>query len=230
VTQAVLNDWRTAPIERKLRVTIGFLEKLVFQPGGIDAEDIVVLRQEGLTDRAIIDAIYICAGFSVIVRIADALDFQIPPQRVFDRAAKLLLIVGYKLLSGLWFDRHGDTAFSSPERRLAVAEGNLHDPYSGGIAWLKKSVLSGPGFLESRLRKIAAEPGNIPGVLGSYVKKVAHNAYDVTNDDILWLRKNGYTEDQIFEATVSAALGTGLLRIDSGLKALQAEKWLSSRT
>jgi hypothetical protein len=213
-----------------LRATIGFLEKLVFQPGGIDAEDIVVLRQEGLTDRAIINAIYICAGFSVIVRIADALDFQMPPQRVFDRAAQLLLIVGYKLLSGLWFDRHGDAALCSPESRLAVAEGNLQDPYSGGIAWLKASVLSGPGFLDLRLRQMAAEAGNVPGVLGSYVKKVAYNVYDVTDDDITLLRKNGYTEDQIFEATVSAALGTGLLRIDSGLKALQAEKWLSSHT
>lgn len=230
MTRAVLNNWRTAPINGKLRATIGFLEKLTLQPNGIDSEDITALRQEGLTDRAIIDATYICAGFSIIVRIADALGFKTPPKRVFDRAAKFLLMFGYNLLSGLWFEYNNDGALSQQKSRLAALAGNLDDPYSGGIERLKKSVLLGPGFLESRVRQVAAEAGDVPGVLGSYVKKVASKAYDVTDNDIILLRKDGYTEDQIFEATVSAALGAGLLRLDSGLKALQAEKLLSSHT
>jgi hypothetical protein len=68
------------------------------------------------------------------------------------------------------------------------------------------------------------------GVLGRYVQKVVYNAYGVTDDDITLLCKHCYTTDQIFEATVSAALRAGLLRLDAGLTALQAEKLLSSYT
>jgi hypothetical protein len=192
-------------------------------------EDITGLRQIGLTDRAIIDAIYVCAGFSIIVRIADALGFQSPPQSVFDRGAKFLLMFGYKLLSGLWFDRHSGDELGQQKRSWAVVGGNLDDPYHSGTERLKTSVLTGPGFLESKWRQTAAAAGDIPGGLGSYVKKVAHHAYGVTDGDIILLRQSGYTEDQIFEATVSAALGAGLRRRDAGLEALQAEKLLANR-
>jgi hypothetical protein len=35
------------------------------------------------------------------------------------------------------------------------------------------------------------------------------------------LRAAGYSEDQIFEATVSCALGAGLRRLDAGLSAIE---------
>jgi alkylhydroperoxidase family enzyme len=213
-----------------VRATLGFLEHLTSRPDRTGPEAITVLRQAGLTDRAIIDAVYICAGFNIIVRIADALGFKIPPKRVFDRAAKFLLMFGYTPLSGAWFHRDGDSGHPQHTSRLTIVEGNLDDPYSGGRERLKDAVLSGPGFLESKWRKAAAGAGDIPRVLGGYVKKVAHDAYDVTDDDMILLRTNGYTEDQIFEATVSSALGAGLLRLNAGLQALQAEKLLSSHT
>ena len=45
---------------------------------------------------------------------------------------------------------------------------------------------------------------------GPYVKKVAKHAYEVTDKDMTALRQAGYSDDQIFEATVSAALGVVL--------------------
>jgi alkylhydroperoxidase family enzyme len=69
-----------------------------------------------------------------------------------------------------------------------------------------------------------AEGSEIAGALGEYVKKVTHNAYKITDDDIVLLRKAGYSEDEIFEATVSAALRAGLVRIESGLKSLEVKK------
>jgi alkylhydroperoxidase family enzyme len=43
----------------------------------------------------------------------------------------------------------------------------------------------------------------------------------VTDEDIGALREAGYTEDQIFEATVSVALGTALMRLEAGMTALR---------
>ena len=205
---------------------IGCLDTLIRQPNGVGSEHITVLRHAGLTDRAILDALYICAGFSIIVRLAAALGFQMPPQKVFARGAKFLLVFGYKPLSGQWWGRDSHDELYKQHRSRAVAEGSLEDPYRGGMQRLKHAVLAGSGFLESHVRQVAAAAGDLPGSLGHYVQKVAHNANDVTDDDIVWLRTEGYTEDQIFEATVSAALGAGLLRLKSGLQALQVEQLL----
>lgn len=56
------------------------------------------------------------------------------------------------------------------------------------------------------------------------MKKVAEHAYLVTDDDIAELHRAHYTDDQIFEATVSAALGAGLLRLECVLRALRADQ------
>ena len=61
---------------------------------------------------------------------------------------------------------------------------------------------------------------DIPSELAPYITKVALHAYKVTDEDIEALRKNGYSEDAIFEITLSAALGAGLARLKSGLAVL----------
>lgn len=66
--QAVLVDWRTAPIDPKLRATLGFLEKLTLTPAEVRPADIAPLRRAGVTDEAIEDAIQVCALFSVYNR------------------------------------------------------------------------------------------------------------------------------------------------------------------
>ncbi len=61
----------------------------------------------------------------------------------------------------------------------------------------------------------------IPPELISYVKKIALHAYKTTDEDIEALRKAGYSEDAIFEITLSAALGSGMARLERGLSALK---------
>jgi alkylhydroperoxidase family enzyme len=58
-------------------------------------------------------------------------------------------------------------------------------------------------------------------VLACYVDKVARHAYKVTDEDVEALRQAGYSEDQIFEPTVSAALDAGLERARAAFRALQ---------
>lgn len=63
----------------------------------------------------------------------------------------------------------------------------------------------------------------IPPGLEAYVRKVTLSAYKVTNEDIARLKALGYTEDDLFELTISAALGAGRTRLECGLAALKGE-------
>ena len=72
------------------------------------------------------------------------------------------------------------------------------------------------------MRQTITAGRNVSGPLGSYVRKVAEHAYQITDEDIASLHAANYTDDEIFEATVSAALGAGLFRLDCVLRALVA--------
>jgi alkylhydroperoxidase family enzyme len=63
--------------------------------------------------------------------------------------------------------------------------------------------------------------GDIPADLASYLNKVALHAYKTTDEDIAALRQVGYSEDAIFEITLSAALAAGLARLERGLAILK---------
>jgi alkylhydroperoxidase family enzyme len=53
-----------------------------------------------------------------------------------------------------------------------------------------------------------------------YLEKVRSGAYAVTDADVEALKATGLSEDEIFEATVTVALGEGLRRLDAGLEAI----------
>jgi len=101
---------------------------------------------------------------------------------------------------------------------------------------LVQSVLEGKGVSDSVLRRSVEEKAaslsgrsienniELPPLLETYVDKVAKHAYRVTDHDIEALVDEGYTEDAIFELTVSAALGAGLGRLERGLSTMRGEK------
>ncbi len=62
----------------------------------------------------------------------------------------------------------------------------------------------------------------IPPELEIYIDKVTLYAYKVTDEDVAKLKGLGYTEDKLFEITISAALGAGRARLECGLAALKA--------
>ena len=94
-SQAVLSDWRTAPISETLRSALGLIEKLTLTPDRVDTSDMDALRAQGLSDAAIEDAIHVTALFNMIDRIADALGFDIPSAKGFSNMAEVLLKRGY---------------------------------------------------------------------------------------------------------------------------------------
>ena len=93
----MLYDWRTAPVGEPLRATLGFLQKLTLVPGEIGPEDVEPLRRAGLSDEAIHDAIAVCGLFNMIDRMADSLNFDVPPYESFLGRAETMLAEGYLL-------------------------------------------------------------------------------------------------------------------------------------
>lgn len=109
--------------------------------------------------------------------------------------------------------------------------------YAQLVQVLIDSVLRSPGATDPALREAAerrasqiATPaasapdgpdGALPPELAPFVEKVARHAYEVTEDDLAALRRAGYSEDAIFEITISSALGAGQARLRRGLSVLQ---------
>jgi alkylhydroperoxidase family enzyme len=96
VTDAALEDWRTAPVSEKTRAMLGFLQKMTLEPDQLDASDVEPLEAAGISRQAVDDAIHIALLFDTIARVADALHWAIPPQSGYDADADFLLKVGYK--------------------------------------------------------------------------------------------------------------------------------------
>jgi len=74
----VLADWRAAPLDTKLRATLGFLEKLTLTPAEVRPADVAPLRAAGVSDEAIEDAIHACVLFNIYDRLADAMQWHLP--------------------------------------------------------------------------------------------------------------------------------------------------------
>ncbi len=74
---------------------LGFLEKLTLAPGDVGQGDLTPLRAAGVSVAAIEDAIYVCAFFNIIDRVADSLDFTVPSPEDFARRAGRFLEEGY---------------------------------------------------------------------------------------------------------------------------------------
>ena len=93
--RAVLEDYRHAPIDERLRATLAFLEKLTLHPEEVGPEDAAAARAAGVSDAALEEAIHVCALFNIIDRMADALGFEVPPAGVTERVVGVLLKRGY---------------------------------------------------------------------------------------------------------------------------------------
>jgi alkylhydroperoxidase family enzyme len=74
--------------------------------------------------------------------------------------------------------------------------------------------------LVERLRRAAQPEREAPAELAPYLEKVRRHAYKVTDEDVQALKEAGFSDDVIFEQTVSVAVAAGLLRLEAGLGAL----------
>lgn len=60
-------------------------------------------------------------------------------------------------------------------------------------------------------------------VLNGYIEKLSRNAYQITGEDLAGLSAAGYSEDEVFEMTVSGAFTAGTTRLGKVLELLKEE-------
>ena len=96
---------------------------------------------------------------------------------------------------------------------------NRHTPH---VDALVRNILEGPGQLDHTLRRAAFTQGELPEPLAGLVAKIHRNAWKVTDEDVASARAAGWSQDQLFELIVCAAVGAGKERLDAGLRALDA--------
>ena len=95
---AVLEDWRSAPIDARLKAALSYLERLTLQPDSLTSADIAALNEAGVTDEAATEIAYVALLFSVMDRLADSFDFDIPSADEIDKTGQFLHKRGYKLV------------------------------------------------------------------------------------------------------------------------------------
>src|SRR5204862_7786931 len=97
LVEAVLGDWHTAPLDPRLRATLGFLEKLTRAPTDGGRADVKPLRAAGVPDEAVEDAIHVCVLFNIYDRLADSLSFHLSGPYGYAASGRHLIRCGYLL-------------------------------------------------------------------------------------------------------------------------------------
>lgn len=77
--QAVLDDYRSAPLEPRDRALLDYAVKLTETPSRMGRPDIEALRTAGFDDTAIHDAAQVTALFAYYNRLADGLGIANEP-------------------------------------------------------------------------------------------------------------------------------------------------------
>jgi alkylhydroperoxidase family enzyme len=92
---AVLDDFRTAPISDAEKALFAFLEKMNRESNRLTREDADALRDAGWTDEAIYDAITVCALFNFYNKWIDATGVSDMPAQAYDASGRRMAERGY---------------------------------------------------------------------------------------------------------------------------------------
>ena len=93
----VLEDYRTAPIDEKLRAMLGLLETFTLRPDAMGPDDVRAVLATGVTREMIRDAFYVAFLFNGYDRLADALGWELPEKDFYRKSGRFLLKKGYRL-------------------------------------------------------------------------------------------------------------------------------------
>lgn len=219
--QAVLDDWRTAPIPEDLRAALGLLEAMTRRPGQPPHAELAACTAVGLDAEAIEDAANVGFHFNLINRVADAFDFPLPNEQQLPKVAKIL-------------DRAGNIfGGTRVEPSLSVAAGGVVRPVEvedGRERMLTLTGVTTPGLrtaVEAHAARalggrravdregIAGEAERLPEALVTYLDKLARHAYRIVDEDVDALKAAGYDEEAIFELTMLGATGAALVGLES---------------
>jgi hypothetical protein len=81
-------------------------------------------------------------------------------------------------------------------------------------------ILHGPGQAPADQRARAFDNANLPDPLRSLLGKVATKSAQATDADFATATEAGFTDDQLFELVICAAVGQSTRQYETGLAAL----------
>jgi hypothetical protein len=85
---------------------------------------------------------------------------------------------------------------------------------------LVNRILQGPGRTPADQRACAFDNAKLPEPLGPLLDKVATKSAQVTDADFATAMEAGFTDDQLFELVICAAVGQSSRQYEAGLAAL----------
>lgn len=95
LVDAVLNDYRTAPIDDREKALFAFLEKVNRESSRLRMEDVQRVKAAGWSEEALYDAITVCALFQFYNKWIDATGVSDMPAAAYAVSGERLAICGY---------------------------------------------------------------------------------------------------------------------------------------
>jgi alkylhydroperoxidase family enzyme len=95
MVDAVLEDYRTAPIDERDKALFSFIEKMNAQSNAVRREDIDRLTAAGWSQEAIYDAITVCALFKFYNAWIDATGVHDLPAGAYEMSGRRMAAEGY---------------------------------------------------------------------------------------------------------------------------------------
>jgi alkylhydroperoxidase family enzyme len=95
LVDAVLEDYRTAPISSREKALFAFIEQMNRESNRLRQEDLEEVRAAGWSDEALYDAIMVCALFNFYNKWIDATGVSDLPAAAYAASGERLATFGY---------------------------------------------------------------------------------------------------------------------------------------
>ena len=92
---AVLEDFRTAPIDEKDKALFAFIEKMNRESNRLGPDDLAEAKAAGWSEEALYDAITVCALFNFYNKWIDATGVSDMPGFAYEMSGERLAARGY---------------------------------------------------------------------------------------------------------------------------------------
>jgi uncharacterized peroxidase-related enzyme len=97
ITVERLDHWREAGFEPRVLATLALLEKVTLSPDTLVPGDIETVRAAGVSEAAVVDALYVCFLFNTVNRLVNAFGSDWETEADALKAAAVLQRIGYRL-------------------------------------------------------------------------------------------------------------------------------------
>jgi len=95
LVNAVLQDYRTAPISDREKALFAFIEKVNRESSRLRKEDVEEVKASGWSEEALYDAITVCALFNFYNKWVDAAGVSDMPAAAYAASGERLATFGY---------------------------------------------------------------------------------------------------------------------------------------